>query len=172
MSDDDSKLLEAISEVFIAAPIETVWAEVTKTHEVQKPMFDMQMHCDLEEGSPLRMRSADGKWTGVVGEVLEIAPPRRFSFTFKFTLHDDPPCRVTYELEEAEGGTRFRLVSDRLPPNTKSTKQMTQGASMIVETLKSVVETGRPPLKTRLLYAFFALTTPFTPKRCRSENWP
>jgi len=170
MSDDEE--LSAVSEVFIAAPVETVWAEVTKTHEVQKPMFDMRMDCDLEVGSPLRMRSANSRWTGVVGEVLEIDPPRRFSFTFRFTLHDDPPCRVTYELEEVEGGTRFRLVSDRLTPNTKTTKQMTRGASMIVETLEAVIVKGRPPLKTRLLYALLALTAPFTPDRCRSERWP
>ncbi|MGF1465448.1 MAG: SRPBCC domain-containing protein [Sandaracinaceae bacterium] len=164
--------LSVVHEVVIRAPIERVWAEVTKTDEVQKPMFDMRMHCDLVEGAPLRMRSANGKYTGVVGEILAIEPPRRLSFTFRFTLHDDPPCRVTYELEEVEEGTRFRMVSDRLPPDTKSTKQMSEGGQMIVDTLKAVLETGRPPLKTRLLYALFGLMAPFTPARCRSENWP
>ena len=64
------------------------------------------------------------------------------------------------------------MISDRLPPNTKSTKQMMQGGDMITETLKCVLETGRPPFKTRMLYVLFALTAPFTPARCRSENWP
>ena len=125
--------------MFIAASPEAVWAEVTKTDEVQRPMFDMRMDCDLTVGAPLRMRSRDGKYTGVVGESLEIDPPRRLSFTFKFTVHDDPPCRVTYEIEPEADGVRFTMVSDRLPPDTKSTKQMTQGGSMIVETLKSAL---------------------------------
>lgn len=164
--------LAVVHEVFVNAPIERVWAEVTKTHEVQKPMFDMRMDCDLEVGAPLRMRSKDGKYTGVVGEVLELNEPHCFSFTFKFTLHDDPPCRVTYELEPEGDGTRFRMISDRLPPDTKSTKQMTQGGQMIVDTLKAVVETGKPPLKIRALYTLFALTAPFTPAKCKSEHWP
>ncbi len=161
-----------VHEVVIEAPIDRVWAEVTKTHEVQKAMFDMRMDARLEVGAPFRMRSRDGKYTGVVGEILEVDPPHRLAFTFKFTLHDDPACRVTYELEEAEGGTRFRMTSDRLPLGTKTAKQMTQGGQLIVDTLKAVCETGRPSFKVRTLYAIFALTAPFTPKRCLSTNWP
>ena len=172
MTVDDRTLESVVHRTFIAAPIARVWAELTKTDEVQKAMFDMQMHCELEVGSAFRMRSADGKYTGIVGEVLEVEAPRRLSFTFKFTAHDDPPCRVTYTLAEVEGGTDFAMRSDRLPPGTRSTKQMKQGGALIVETLKAVLETGRPPLKTRALYMLFALTAPFTPARCRSERWP
>ena len=49
---------------------------------------------------------------------------------------------------------------------------MTQGGKMIVHTLKSVMETGAPPLHIRLLFTVFKLTAPLTPKRCRSEHWP
>ncbi|MEM1416492.1 MAG: SRPBCC domain-containing protein [Myxococcota bacterium] len=161
-----------VHEVLIDAPIDTVWAEVTKTHEVQKAMFDMRMDARLEVGAPFRMRSRDGKYTGVVGEILEVEAPRRLSFTFKFTLHDDPACRVTYELDEVDGRTRFCMTSDRLPLGTKTAKQMTQGGQMIVDTLKAVCETGRPPFKVRALYVLFALTAPLTPKRCLSTHWP
>ena len=166
------ELGSVVHETFIRASIREVWAELTKTHEVQKPMFNTQMDCSLEVGAPLRMRTADGKFTSVVGEVLEIDPPRRFSFTFKFTMYDDPPCRVTYELFEEEGGTRFRMTSDQLPPSTKSTKQMSSGGEMIASTLKAVMETGKPPFKVRMLYGMFAVMAPFTPAQCRSEHWP
>jgi hypothetical protein len=43
---------------------------------------------------------------------------------------------------------------------------------MIVKTLKSVVETGKPPLGTRVLYSLFALLEATTPAICKAENWP
>ena len=48
---------------------------------------------------------------------------------------------------------------------TKSAKQMIQGGTMIVNTLKAVIETGRPSLGTRALFALFRVMQPFTPKR-------
>ena len=92
------------------------------------------------------MRTKNGKYTGVVGEILEFDPPRRYAHTMRFTQMDDPPCTVTYDLTQ-EGGT------------------------MIVNTLKAVVETGRPTLGTRTLYVLFALLEPFSPKSTKTENW-
>ena len=166
-------LLREVFKVHIRGKIEDVWHEVTKTTEVQKPMFNMRMDCDYATvGAPWRARTANGKYTGIVGEILESEPPRRLSFTFKFTQHDDPPCRVTYELTEVDDGVEFVMISDRMPPNTKSTKAMSQGGKMIVDNLKAVIETGDVPWKTKLLFVLFKLTEPLSPKRLRSENWP
>ncbi|MEM6990110.1 MAG: SRPBCC domain-containing protein [Myxococcota bacterium] len=161
-----------VFEVFIRGTIEDVWHEVTKTDAVQRPMFNMRLDTDLKVGSPLRLRTANGKYTGFVGEVLEVDPPRRFSFTFKFTNYDDPHSRITYELEPADEGVLFRMVSDRMTPDTRSTKAMTSGGHMIVDSLKAVIEHGDVPLKTRALYVLFWLMQPFTPKSLRSENFP
>ena len=43
---------------------------------------------------------------------------------------------------------------------------------MIVNTLKAVIETGRPRIGTRMLFVVFRLMQPFTPAKCRSEHWP
>ena len=48
---------------------------------------------------------------------------------------------------------------------------MMQGGNMITSTLKAIVETGKPSLGTRLMYVMFKFMEPFTPKKCRSENW-
>ena len=163
----------AVFKIHIKGSVDDVWREITKTDEVNKSFFDMRMDTPgLKPGAPIRMRSKNGKYTGVVGDVLEFDPPRRFSHTFKFTTLDDPPCRVTYELEEAAGGVDFTLRIDDLPVGTKTAKQMAQGGNMIVKTLKAMVETGRPPLGTRMLYVLFKLMAPLTPKKCLSENWP
>ena len=64
------------------------------------------------------------------------------------------------------------LRVEDVPTGTKTAKQMMQGNRLIVNTLKAVVETGRPSFGVRLLYRLFRLLEPLSPKRTRSENWP
>lgn len=85
---------------------------------------------------------------------------------------DDPECKVIYELREVEGGVEFQLIIEDLPAGTATAKQMKQGGVMIVNTLKSIVETGRPSFGVRLLHVLFRLLEPLTPARARSEHWP
>ena len=163
--------LSEVFEVFIRTTVDDLWHELTKTDSVQRPMFNMRMDTTLEVGAPLWMRTANGRYTGFVGEVLEVEPKRRLAYTFKFTNHDDPPSRIIYELEPEGDGVRFRMISDRMTPGTPSTKAMSKGGHMIVASLKSVMEEGDVPFKTRMLYGLFRLMEPLTPKRLRSENY-
>ena len=150
-----------------------MWREITKTDEPQQAFFNSRMHViGLKPGSPIRMRSPEGKYTAVVGDILEVDPPRRLSHTLRFTAYDDPYCRVTYDLREVEGGVEFTLTSEEVPVGTKTARDMTQGGDLIAKTLKAIVETGHPPLGTRLLFVLFKLMAPFNPRSTRSENWP
>jgi len=159
--------------VRIQGSIEDVWREITRTDAPIAAFFNSQMHVNrLAAGSRLAMRSPDGKYTGVVGEILECDPPKRFAHTFMFTQYDDPPCTVIYDLEEVGDAVQFTLTVADMPPGTKTAKQMKQGGSMIVNTLKAVIETGRPTFGTRVLFGVFKLMAPMTPKKCRSEYWP
>lgn len=159
--------------VRIRGSIEDVWQEITRTDAPIPAFFNSRMEARaLRPGAKLAMRTPDGKYTGVVGEILEFDPPRRFAHTFRFTSYDDPPCKVIYTLEEKGDGVEFTLEIEDLPAGTKTAKQMVQGGKMIVNTLKAVIETGRPAAGTRMLFGLFKLMQPLTPKRCRSENWP
>ncbi|NNF26746.1 MAG: hypothetical protein HKN73_05985 [Gemmatimonadetes bacterium] len=171
---DAAPTVTLVSRIVIDAPIDDVWREITKTDEPQLAMFGAQMHrITLDAGSPIRMRTPDGAYTSVVGEILEVDPPVRFSHTMKFTGYDDPYCRVTYDLREIEGGVEFTLTSEGVPAGTKTHKAMARGGDFIAKTLKQILERGRPALATRAIYRMMALATPFiTPKRSRSELWP
>lgn len=159
--------------VVIAGSLEDVWHEITRTDAPIPAFFNSRMHVGtLAAGSKLAMRTPDGKYTGVVGEILEFDPPRRFVHTFRFTAYDDPPCKVVYDLEPVAGGVQFTLTIEDLAPGTKTAKNMLQGGTMIVNTLKAVMETGKPRLGIRLLFVLFKLMQPLSPKKCRSENWP
>ena len=159
--------------VVIRGSIEDVWNEITRTDQPIPAFFNNHMHvASMAPGSKLAMRSPDGKYTGVVGEILELDPPRRFAHTFQFTNLDEPPCRVIYDLEEVPDGVQFTLTVADITVGTKTAKQMNQGGNMIVNTLKSVIETGRPSFGTRMLFVLFKLLAFTSPKRCLSENWP
>jgi uncharacterized protein YndB with AHSA1/START domain len=160
-------------QIEIRGAVEDVWREITRTDAPIVAFFNSRMHVGtLAPGAKLAMRTPDGSFTGVVGEILEYEPPRRFAHTFRFTAYADPPCKVIYDLEEVSGGTLFTLTIEDLPVGTRTAKQMLQGGTMICNTMKSVIETGRPEFGTRLLYLLFKLMQPLTPKKCRSENWP
>jgi uncharacterized protein YndB with AHSA1/START domain len=157
----------------IEAPIEKVWQTLTATDKVLPFFFCSVMKTTtLAPGAPIRMRTPNGKYTGVAGEVLEYDPPRRFSHTFKFTHLDDPICVVTYDLKPIEGGTEFTLTSEKVPVGTKTEKQMASGGKMIANALKTYVETGKPSFVSRMIGVVNVLMGPFTPKRSRSEHWP
>lgn len=159
--------------VVIEAPIEKVWEVLTQKGKVLPFFFNNVLHTTtLAPGAPVRMRSPDGKYTGVVGEVLELNPPYRYSHTFKFTNLNDQVCVVTYDLKSIEGGTEFTLTTSRVPPGTKTEKYMASGGGMIVKGLKAFVETGKPNMTARLIGIVNFLTRPFVPKICKSENWP
>ncbi|MEM8884365.1 MAG: SRPBCC domain-containing protein [Planctomycetota bacterium] len=159
--------------VVIDGSLEAIWHEITRTDKPIAAFFNARMdRGPLQPGSRLAMRSSNDKYTGVVGEILEVEPMKRFAHTFRFTAFDDPECKVIYELEPVDGGVQFTLTIEDLPPDTKTAKQMTQGGPMIVNTLKAVIETGKPTFGVRVLFGLFKVLAPFTPARSRSEHWP
>ncbi len=161
-----------VAKIFIRGSIEAVWNEITKTDELQGAMFNMQLHTNgLRLGGHIHMRTANGRYTGVVGEILEYDPPRRYAHTFRFTRYDDPPCTITYDLTEVGDGVEFVLTADDVPTGTKTAKQLEGGGKFIASSLKSIVETGRPPLGVRILFVLFKLLEPFSPAKIRATNW-
>lgn len=165
--------VKLVSRIHIQGRIEDVWREITKTDEPQLAFFSGQMHrLTLGPGSPVQMRTPDNKYTSVVGEILEVSPPHRFSHTMKFTAYDDPYCIVTYDLKEVGDGVEFTLTSEDIPAGTRTEKDMNRGGDFIVKTLKQIVEDGQPALGTRLLYKLFGVLAFMTPDKCRAEHWP
>ena len=164
---------KAIYKIFINGSIAAVWREITKTDEVQKAFFNMRLDTNgLKAGGKVRMLSASGKYAGIVGEVLEFDPPHKYVHTFRFTRFDEPPCKVIHELREVEGGVEYVQTIEDLVVGTKTAKQMKQGISLIANTLKAVVETGKPSFGVRMLYVLFKILEPLSPKKTRAENWP
>jgi uncharacterized protein YndB with AHSA1/START domain len=165
--------LDTIFRIVINADIDRVWRELTKTDEAQGAVFNAWLHATaLKPGGRMQMRTGSGRHVLVVGEILEFDPPRRFVHSHRFTQHDDPVCQVAYELKPVAEGVEVTMRVTGLAPGTATAKSMLQGGNMILQSLKAIAETGRPPLATRLMYAAFGLMEFVLPKRTRSDNWP
>lgn len=163
---------KSVFKVFIEGSIEAVWKEITKTDEVQRAFFNSRLHGGGAVGKKIRVTSKDGKYTMVVGEILEFDPPRRYSHTFKFTNYDDPACRVSYDLKEVPGGVEVTLTNEDVAAGTKTAKSMASGGKFIVNNLKRIIEKGDVSPVVRFFYAAFGWMTPLVaPKKTRSENW-
>ena len=165
---------KAVYRVVINAPIETVWSELVKTDAALPFFFGAVCKTEggLRPGAPMAMRTKDGKFTSVVGKVLEFAPPHRYAHTLKFTQFEDAPVTIIYDLKEVEGGVEFSLTTLGQIPGSQTGKAMAQGGPFIVNTLKSVCETGGPGFVNGLMLSMMGMMTPFTPAICKTENWP
>ena len=162
-----------VSQITINAPIQEVWDALTKEGEVLPFFFGSVLHTTkLAPGAPIRMRTPNGKYTGVVGDVLELDPPNKYSMTFKFTNFNDAVCKVTHELREIDGVTEYTLTSEDVPVGTKTEKNMKQGGQIITTTLKSCVETGKPTSMARFIMVMGKLFGFMSPKQSLSSNWP
>jgi hypothetical protein len=64
------------------------------------------------------------------------------------------------------------LTVENIPVGTKTATAMQRGGMFILNNLKAIIETGRPPLGTRLMYAAFGALEFVLPKTTKSANWP
>jgi uncharacterized protein YndB with AHSA1/START domain len=165
---------DLVFRIVVAADIERVWRELTKTDEAQGAVFNAWLHTrgGVRAGSPMQMRSGSGKRTLVVGEIVECDRPRRFVHTHRFTQYDDAPCQVSYELKPVTGGVEVTLRVSGVVAGSKTAKDMAGGGTMIVGTLKAICETGRPNFGTRLMYLVFKYMEFVLPAKTKSEHWP
>lgn len=159
--------------IVIAGSQDAIFRELTATDRPLGAVFNSRMHTTgLRPGGHIQMRTVSGGHVIVEGEIVEYDPPRRFVHMHKFTQHDDPVCRVTYELKPVPGGVEVTLTVDDVPVGTKTAKGMQKGGGFMLASLKSIIETGRPPLSTRLMYLAMGALEFMLPARTRSEHWP
>lgn len=159
--------------VVIAGSQEAIFRELTAIDRPLGAIFNSHMHTTgLRPGGRIQMRTVSGGRVIVEGDVVEFDPPHRFVHTHRFTQHDDPVCKVTYQLKPVAGGIEVTLTVDDVPVGTKTAKGMASGGTFMLENLKAIVETGRPTFKARLMYAMFGALEFLLPAKTKTEHWP
>lgn len=172
-----SEANKAVFQVFIRGRIEDVWREIATVGVPLQGIFNAVLHTSgklgkLAQGAQMQMRTISNKCAIVIGEVLECEPPRRLVHTHRFTQYDDPFTRVAYDLVEKDGGVELTLTVFDITPGTRTEKDMMKGGPFMVNNIKAIVENGKPPFSTRLMYWMFGKMEFVLPKRTAVENWP
>ena len=162
-------LPDAVCSITIAVPVEQVWNEITKTGAVQRPLYNTVLDIDLKPGGRLRYSSPDRKHVFVAGEVLEVEPPRRLKHTYIFAMKPEPLTVVTWELEPVDGGTRVTLTHAGWTDEHTRPDKHEAGWNEILGLLKSELETGEIPTRTKVVYWLQGLFGFALPKTTRSS---
>jgi uncharacterized protein YndB with AHSA1/START domain len=153
----------------IEAPIEAVWAEITKVGTKQRAQLDSVLDTTFVPGDPLYYRSEDGTRVFMIGRVIACEPPRLFSHTQVLTMRDDPLTVVTWTLEPVDGGTQVTLVNSGWPADAKMDKVDTTWQG-ILASLKSVVETGDVSGKQKMTLFFMRTFMFMMPAKTKADR--
>lgn len=161
-------LPDQVCSIVINVPVETVWDEITRTGSVQRPLYNTVLDIDLRPGGRLRYSSPDRKRVFVAGEVLEVDPPRKLRHTYIFTMKPEPVTEVTWLLEPVSEGCRV-TVRHAGWTTEKDARKHGAGWVEILGLLKSELEVGDIPGKTRFAYRMQSLFMWALPKTTRTE---
>lgn len=148
----------------IKVPRQRVWDEITKLGRVQRAVMNTVLESTLVPGAKMRYYSADKRRVLVVGKVVEVVPPRRFTHTYMFTSRPETPSLVTWELEDMPGGCRVTITHSGWTDQVKTHKGVAGGWRWILNVMKAELETGDIPLTTKMIYGFFGALMFLQPK--------
>ena len=132
--------------VYIRATPERVWEGITNGEITREYFHDTTFVSALTPGATIDYRNPDGT-VAVTGEVLEVEAPRRLSYSWRAMYHPDmanePFSRVTWELTPMGEVTKLELTHDRFEPGSLTYASISQGWAPLLNSLKSLLETGR-----------------------------
>ena len=135
----------ATAQCEIDAPPEKVWRALTDPQLIKKYMFGSEVRTDWKPGSPITWQGEfEGRKYMDKGEIIAVEPGRRLEITHfsPLTGQEDRPeiyHRVSYELQQTDGGTSLRLTQD----NSSSAEEAEHSAAtwqMMLDGLKKVAE--------------------------------
>lgn len=137
---------EFVYVTFIETTPEKLWAALTDSGMMQRYWFGYSVSSDWKVGSPIKL-GKDGKVTDD-GEVLICNPVRRLSYSWH-AIYDpemakEKASRVTFDLEPKGKYVKLTVTHEDFPPASRVLPSISTGWPMVLSSLKSWLETGRP----------------------------
>lgn len=136
-----------VYDVYIRATPERVWEAITSGELTKRWLHGTTLTGDLKPGAKIRYLTEDGS-SAVDGEVIEFVPPSKFVHTWSSNwgpdFENDKPSRVTWEITPMGPTTLLRLTHDGFEGETATYQSISQGWAPILNSMKSLLETGEP----------------------------
>jgi uncharacterized protein YndB with AHSA1/START domain len=130
--------------VYIAASPDKVWNGLID-RELTKAYWRHFNVSDWKPGSRWQHVRSDG--TGavdLVGEVVEIDPPRRMVITWASPEDEAGASRVTFEIQPIGPDAKLTVTHSDLVAGSGMLTGITEGWPAVLSNLKTLLETGRP----------------------------
>jgi DNA-binding transcriptional ArsR family regulator/uncharacterized protein YndB with AHSA1/START domain len=138
-----------VYQVFIKATAQAIWDGITKPEFTSKYFHGTLVETTGEAGTPIRYYAADRTSLLCDDVVIESDPPHRLVTTWHALWSEETAAedasRVTWEIEEQDGGVcLLRVTHDKLENSPKTAESVSGGWMHIISGLKTLLETGEP----------------------------
>lgn len=137
---------EFVYTTYIRTTPEKLWHALTDREFSHKYWMDCILTSDWKVGSRMTMeRHGELKNECVI---LESDPPKKLSFSWQSVFDPDmrkeKPSRVTYILEPQGDTVRLTVTHEGFADGSKTLPSVAFGWPMVLASLKSILETGKP----------------------------
>jgi uncharacterized protein YndB with AHSA1/START domain len=131
---------------YIATTPEKLWNALTQGKFTEQYWFGTVLETTWAPGSALNFKR--GNDLIVSGKVIESEPYTRLSYTWVHEkdnqFHDEKPSQVSFEIEQIGAEVKLTVLHDDFEPGSKVFGLISNGWPMVLASLKSFLETGRP----------------------------
>jgi uncharacterized protein YndB with AHSA1/START domain len=159
----ETRLMTQVHRVYINATPEVIWNAITDPEWTKKYGYRGIAEYDLRPAgkyrmlAPVEMQAMGMPELLLDGEVIEADPPRKLVQTWHALWDEgvaaEQPTRVTFDIEEDDGGITRLTVTHELEGSPIHAEQVSTqarlregggGWSWILSDLKTLLETGKP----------------------------
>ena len=130
---------------YIETTAEKLWHALTDGDFTERYWFGHRITSDWKVGSAYGFTN-QGK-PMVEGKVLVSDPPRRLAYTWynrKEEAKGEGTSRVTFDLEPRGNVVKLTVIHDELGEDGKTLRDISGGWPLVIASLKSMLETGKP----------------------------
>lgn len=132
---------------YIRSTPEKVWDAITNP-EMTRQYWGYNQASEWKPGAAWEHRRiSDPSVAHVAGQVIETAPPKRLVVTWANAAdvnNPDKVSRVTFELENLEDVVCLTVTHSELEPESDMLRGISRGWPLVLSSLKSLLETGKP----------------------------
>jgi uncharacterized protein YndB with AHSA1/START domain len=137
--------LHQVFQVYIRTTPDNLWQAISNPEVTQRYFHGSRVVSKWRSGERIAYWIDDE--LVIDGEVLTADPPHKLVMTWSFRrdvkLRDDPPSRVTWEIEGIGHDTcRLSVLHDDFVSETPTFRSVRSGWPVVLSSLKSLLETG------------------------------
>ena len=137
---------EFVYTTYIETTPEKLWHALTDREFTQTYWYDCSLTSDWKVGSRMHMDRGGEVMNECV--ILESDPPRRLSYSwltvFDEEMKKERPSRVTFVIEPGINAVKLTVTHEGFAEGSKTLPSISGGWPMVLSSLKSILETGRP----------------------------